>query len=109
MIAELTGVVWLLVRQLVNQLPGSVFYILPASLRGRCLQEDYFTDEQVAGQGWLSWDHRVTAYRCHSVTAMPLSSTAEAFYFICSSGMGWMGASGGAGLSYEPLSKNQSF
>lgn len=81
MLAELTGVVWLLVRQLVNQLPGSVFCLLTASLGGRYLQEDYFTDEQTAAaQGLLSWDYRVMAYRCHSLTAMPMSSTAVAFY-----------------------------
>lgn len=110
MIAKLTGVVWLLVRQLVNQLPGNVFCLLTASLGGRCLQEDYFTDEQTAVQGLLSWDHRVMAYRCHSLTAMPMSSTAVAFYIYLQL---WDGMDeprgGGAGLSYEPPSKNQSF
>lgn len=54
MIAELTGAGWLLVGECVSQLSGSVFYVLTASLHGRCLQENYLTDEQTEVQRFLS-------------------------------------------------------
>lgn len=109
MIAELIGAGWLLVGECVNQLSGSVFYVFTASLHGRCLQENYLTDEQTEVQRFLSWDHGVKVPRCQSLNAIPMPSSAVAFCICLHSGMRWMSPIGAAVLSHKPHSKNKWF